>query len=306
MTRLVPVASDPVERLADWLETQALTLQDRVASLESLVSVIRRSGSVDAFDDDDAERPQDQGSEVSQQIASDALSETEARAKACGGRYPFEIEQGLLRLKDKREGDPYIFLLLLSLSRPTAGHNGTAVLFEHVCTHAARQYLGGVAKGAEAIRFGSPRKAPKNQFGAALDDLCCRYWRAAAGSRPKGRATRVTTGWTLLPGSTFRTAKPGKLMAFGQCAAGEVTWGEKLNELDGSKFARKWFREALVVDPIRLFFVPRCVPVDLWRNTGIDAGIVFDRCRIAACLDDLEPALIARCGVAAASLSKKL
>jgi hypothetical protein len=76
--------------------------------------------------------------------------------------------------------------------------------------------------------------------------------------------------------------------------------------MDGTKFVRKWFRDPLVVDPVRLFFVPRRIPRDDWEHAGIDGGILFDRCRIVACLPDLDDDLAKRCRKTAVTLLKKL
>jgi hypothetical protein len=305
VTLHAPTASDPIDNLADWLEIQALTCNDGIASLESLVSIIRQGGSTDAVEDED-DPSRDQGSEISQQIASDALSAAETRVKACGGRYPFEVSQGHLRLRAEAANSPYLFLLLLSLSEPTSGYKGTAVLFENLCTHVAQQYLGGAAIGADAWRFGSPRKAPVSVFSAAIDHLCTRIAEGGGCIVDKVTKHKGDNGLDIVAWKHFPDKRAGKLIAFGQCAAGSVNWGNKLNELDGRNFARKWFRETLLVEPLRFFFVPRCIPSNIWRTTSIDAGVVFDRCRIAALLDGLDSGIGTQCQAAVASLVAKL
>ena len=125
----LPVASDPTERLADWMEIEALRSRDRSSSVASLVKLIRRTGSTDAL----TSAHGDSGSEVSQSIAQDAFAEIDNRQKACGEEnYPFEVEKGLLRVRPKPEGYPYVLLLLMSVNNPTSGHDGTSALFEHI------------------------------------------------------------------------------------------------------------------------------------------------------------------------------
>lgn len=80
----------------------------------------------------------------------------------------------------------------------------------------------------------------------------------------------------------------------------------KLNELDGAKFARKWFQRSLVVEPMRFFFLPRNVAEEDWENIGIDGGVVFDRCRIVSCLRDLDRDLLLRCKRTTKALLKDL
>jgi hypothetical protein len=165
----VPAASDPTEYSADWMEIDALRSPEKETSVASLAKLIRLTGSTDAIDTPRG----DTGSELSQTIAEDAFAEIENRKKACGPKgYPFEVEKGLLRLKADPEKSIYILMLLMSVSKPTAGHDGTATLFEHICTHATLGYLGGPTNGVRAMRFGSPRKAPLAKLSQAIDDLC--------------------------------------------------------------------------------------------------------------------------------------
>jgi hypothetical protein len=296
MKLATPAAADATESLADWMEFEALRSKEEQTSVEDLVRVIRRTGSTDAFDESNADR----GSEVSQIVAQDAFSEVENRKIACGNNgYPFDIEQGLLRLKSKPEDFPYILLLLMSATTPTAGHQGTAALFERMCTQAALEYLGGTANGAGAIRFGSPRKTPLAQLNQAIDDLCVRV-AEGGGCKISAKAKHLgDEGLDVVAWRHFPDTKEGKLIAFGQCAGSATGWQQKLIELDSRKFIQKWFREILVVDPIHLFFVPRRIPRDDWHNAGIDGGILFDRCRIVACMTNPTQDLARECRASA-------
>jgi hypothetical protein len=294
MTLPIPVASDPVESRADWLEFQALRSKERRVSLEDLVRVIRREGSVDGLEIDE-DNPVDRGSSRSQQVAEDTFSELENRALACHGEYPFELEQGLLKLRDDRATAPYMLLLLLSFKEPTPGHEGTAALFELLCTHAAKQYLGGELCGAAAFRFGSPRQNPFAKLSQAIDYLCEQLCEGGGCRDSKYAKHTGDDGLDIVAWKHFPDRRSGKLIAFGQCAGGRTNWTDKLNELDGRKFAAKLFRDPVVVDPIRFFFVPRRLPSDDWEKVSIDAGVVFDRCRIASCLKGLDENLNRKC-----------
>lgn len=297
-----PSASDGVEKIADWLEFTASMSPEGQVSLETLVSIIRSAGSVDAFDERDGHL--DHGSEASQSVASDAFSELSLRSKACQGRYPFEVEQGLLRVKQKNT--PYNLLLLLSFANPTTGHSGTAVLFERLCTLAAHNYFGGKNNNAEAIRFGSPRKVPLAKFSQAIDNLCGQLGEGVGCKEPSLANHTGDQGLDIVAWKHFPDRKPGKLVAFGQCSSGSGDWTKKLNELDGTKFSMKWLQEQLLVPPIRFFFVPRRIANDHWRLVGIDAGIVFDRCRIVSCLPKLDATLKRDCSDATKKLITQL
>lgn len=299
----IPAASDATESLADWLELQALRSAARQASLELLVRVIRRAGSTDAI----AGPRGDKGSEESQRVGQDAFSEIGNRELACGGAgYPFEIEQGLIRLKKGGEDSTYVLLLLMSINAPTSGHAGTAALFEHLCRHAAHRYLGGDENHASAIRIGAPRKAPVAKFNQAIEAICLHVAEGVGCRSPEKANHNGDDGLDIVAWRNFPDLRAGKLIAFGQCASGAVDWEDKLAEMDGRAFMKKWFRVPLVVDPVHLFFLPRRIGREEWEHAGIDGGILFDRCRIVACLSKLDADVTAHCKKTVGALLKKL
>lgn len=292
MAGRVPAASDPAEESADWMELEALRSSDKETSLATLAKAIRRTGSTDALPGGS----KDAGSELSQAAAEQAFTEISNRKHACGEeRYPFAVEKGLIRLRLDPQKSPYILLLLMSVNQPTGGHNGSAVLFEHLCTHAVRGYLGGTRNGVTALRFGSPRRAPIASLRRAIDDLCLQLVEGDGCKAPERARHLGDEGLDIVAWRHFPDKKSGKLIAFGQCAAGAVKWENKLAEMDARNWARKWLKSPLVVEPIRLFFVPRRIPAADWDNAGIDGGVLFDRCRIVACLTEQDAQLERRC-----------
>ena len=298
-----PRASQSTEELADWLEIQALISKDRTASLETLVNDLRRGGSTDALDEGAA----DKGSETTQAIGGDAFGELANRKQAADGGYPFRLDQGMISLeRDEDVTKPYILLLLLSFIAPTTGYQGTAYLFEKICSHATHRYLGGNTNSVSVLHFGAPRKPPKAKMREAIDHLCSQIGEGAGcktGKGPKGNRTG-DDGLDIVAWREFPDKSAGKLIAFGQCACGATDWESKLSELDGANFVGKWFRERLAVHPIRMFFLPRRVPKQDWHDSGIDGGILFDRCRIVANLQDLDAALEDQCKRAIQALMK--
>jgi hypothetical protein len=93
---------------------------------------------------------------------------------------------------------------------------------------------------------------------------------------------------------------------FGQCAGGASGWEAKLAEMDVLAFMKKWLRTILIVEPVRLLFVPRRIPAVDWEHAGIDGGILFDRCRIVACLAEPNEDLSRRCAKATKEMLKRL
>jgi hypothetical protein len=254
----LPTASDPTESLADWVELQALKSRDRSFSSANLVKFIRQTGSTDAITSVHG----DSGSELSQSIAQDAFAEIDNRLKACGvGAYPFEVQKGLLQARPNPEAFPY-----------------------SLCAHATLGYLGGPGNNVESVRFGAPRKVPLAKLSQAIDNLCGAIGEGDGCRKPQLARHTGDNGLDIVAWRNFPDNKQGKLIAFGQCAAGGSGWENKLAEMDASAFVKKWLRTPLVVNPIRMFFVPRRISSIDWENAGIDGGVLFDRCRIAACL----------------------
>jgi hypothetical protein len=288
----LPAASDPTEIIADWIEFETLRSEERRLSLEDLVRVIRRGGTTDAI----AGPGGDAGSTISQRVAEDAFVEIDNRVRACGpDKYPFEVAPGVLHLRQAHELSSYVLLLLLSNTKPTSGHAGTAALFERLCQYAALGYLGGGANGAAAIRFGAPRVAPIARLNDAVDHLC-RVIAEGGGCKNRQKANHTGDGeLDIVAWRHFPDLRSGKLIAFGQCASGASDWQAKLAKLDGERFCKKWLRDMFVVAPMRLFFVPRRIPPNDWDHAGIDGGILFDRCRIVACLKDVSNDVLHQC-----------
>lgn len=295
----VPIASADIEQLADWVECQALLSSSKQCSRASLARALFRTGTTDTVgqtDDADDSLVVGSGPNVSQQVADDAFSEIENRGKACGNAYPFEIDQGGIRLKqiDPAESD-YIFLLLLTKLGPTNGHDGTAVLFEYLCAHAACTYFGGTTNLAKVLRIGAPRRPPLATLSAAVDEMCSQLGEGGGCKSSKKMAHNVGDGQLdIVAWRKFLDDRVGKLIAFGQCAAGLSDWEDKLTELDSTSFAKKWLRESFAADPIRFFFVPWRVSQKKWYDISCSAGIVFDRSRIVACIERLDPELAKR------------
>jgi hypothetical protein len=76
---------------------------------------------------------------------------------------------------------------------------------------------------------------------------------------------------------------PGKLILFGQCAGGEY-WENKTFEMQPDKFWANWMLDSQISPLVRTFYVPHrinCEELDYWTITVRDAGILFDRCRVA-------------------------
>lgn len=298
---IAPSAADRREDHADWLELRAIQSRDQNSSIQDLVQVIRRTGTIEEIDLDDGDEDMlDPGSEKTQVVAVDAFSEIEDRYASCGGDsgfYPFRLESQYIELRTNPAESPYLFLLLLSKFGKDAGprRSDGAELFELLCVHAAVHYLGGTTSGVESYHFGAPRRSTPPRFVDALNDMCrrmgegqgCRCDRPTI--RDQKDAKLDVTVWR-----PFHDARPGKLIGFGQCATGK-DWADKLTELQPQTFCGMWMLDSPAVPPVRLFFVPFRIENRAWLRAAMHGGIIFDRCRIVAHLHGINGGLANKC-----------
>lgn len=299
-----PPASASGELHADWLEVIALDNPRHAASAEDLIGALRATGSVDALaeeglsdDEKDIGAATDQGSERAQIVADNAVDLVQERAGSVlrPAHYPFITRGRSLTARANAAKTTYAYLLLLSQYGDKAGPaavNG-ASLFEEVAAVAVENYLGGAKTGATSYQFGFPRRRTPRQFTVALDDLCVKLSEGGGHKKqPENRNAKDArldiAAWLPMP-----DARPGKVIAFGQCATGG-NWAEKLTELHADHWCTKWMREFPPVVPLRCFFVPHRLSVEDWYHNAIDAGIIFDRCRLAAYASQLPEPLKGR------------
>lgn len=281
-----PSATSTKEEHADWLELRSILDGDQSTSLQDLIRELRRGGTVPEADDGN-----DWGSESSERIAQDAFSELEARALACGeDRYPFAISNHSIKLSPNFRQSPYTFqLLLTTYGMVKFGKVTPEKIFEDLAAFAAQRYFGPDGQ-ARSLAFGFPRRYEPKNFAQALDDLCIKLGEgggavspdnSVAGIAKKKRLAAQKDGkLDIVAWRPFPDGRVGKLIGFGQCAAGDTDWRTKFSEVQPDAFRELWLRTCLVVKPIRMFFVPRRVEQDIWEEVGIQAGLLFDRCRI--------------------------
>jgi len=271
-------ASDPATRHADWLELTALAAADRSRSLQDLIQVIRRSGTSDTVTDGgEPVEAFDRGSEISESVAEAAFAELEARQTNCGGVYPFKLNQQTVRAMRTTDRSIYLFLFLIAIFGAKAGPPGidTLALFDELAAAAAASYLTG-----ESYIFGFPRRVAPAGFVAAVADLVSQMREGQGNRRRPTTRFQKDAKLDIVSWRSFADGRPGKLIAFGQCATGD-NWRDKLAELVPRTFYSLWLAENPVIDPVRMFFMPFRVPDDEWPEVAYPGGVVFDRCRLA-------------------------
>lgn len=272
---MLPLPDSPTDdlQLADWLEAFTLLSDDRNGSSGDLERALGRASVLDL-----------DGAEAVDRKVVDVFSELERRALAAGPGYPFLVEGPVLQaLPNWHDYSSYVFCLCLSCfrwQRPPRSPHFPPRLFEALCAEAARQWVGG-----QGVRFGSPRvpaELPKS-FAKALDVVCQKLVREGGGFKkgPAGLHWWKDYGLDVVAWRDWPDGLSGKLVLFGACASGR-DWQDKTNDLRLDNFYDLHMVEHPESQIIRAFFVPHRLPSNRWRTTTVEAGIIFDRCRIAS------------------------
>lgn len=277
-----PAASSDVDAHTDWLEIQALRSADKNSSASDLIRALRQTGSVDAVGQDASDR----GSEAVEAIADSAMDASSRRASYCKSQaraYPYSPVGNALQFRGDKSSHPYVFLLLLSYCGVSAGPTGLSVtkLFEELSGAALKQFLG--PGHSEVYQFGFPRRLKPAGFVAALDDLCSRLGEGVGALKSPETDDQNDAKLDLVAWAHFRDGRAGKIIVFGQCAAGSH-WRDKRYETRAEEWCRAWMQQSPLVSPVRSMFIPHTSTETHWRNDNIFGGIMFDRLRLAALL----------------------
>ena len=225
------------------------------------------------------------------QITEGAYLELERRQGVCHNGYPFILGENGYTLSVSQ--DPlnsksiiYKYLLLatrlnMNTNRDHSGCNGT-LLLEELAAEVARNYLG---PQAESLVFGTASNI--SSFAGRVDFLCQQI---GEGGGFENRGLKPPTErdgkLDVVAWKDFADHRPGKVILFGQCKTG-TNYKEELAKLQPGAFRKKYMRSAPVVKPVRAFFVSEALPETHWHNMSVDAGLLFDRCRIVDFCDSV-------------------
>lgn len=277
-----PSARAPEHELADFAELMAW--QRNSTSRTDLSRLLGR------LDENDYSHgvPEE---EETDRLAEDAYREIEQREEGCGEGYPFKITKEGYTLRTPQEAENrkhtiYRYLLLATRlnmkdDRRHAGIDG-ALLFEELAAEVAREYLG---THAESFVFGTA--AESIDFQGKVEALCRQIKEGDGFENRDGAPSNERDGkLDVVAWKHFTDGLPGKLIAFGQCKTG-TNYKDELTQLQPDSFCKKWVRTPLVLTPIRMFFVAEALPRARWRAASVDAGLLFDRCRIVDFSDEV-------------------
>ena len=203
-------------------------------------------------------------------LVDEVYAEVDQRCQACGGGYPFVIEQAGYRLRLQESGCDntprfiYQYLLLATRMRMDKRRRHADIdggpLFECVAAEVARQYLG---DGAESLVFGTASE--NGGFRNRLDSLCKRMGEGE-GCGPHVVTRSRDAKLDVVVWKSFRDGLPGKMIGFGQCKTG-TDWHHQLTQLQPDVFCDQ-LRSPPVLTPVRMFFVAEAPDRSQWRSAG--------------------------------------
>jgi hypothetical protein len=268
----LPSDSTDVIKLADWLEIYALKSKDENASKGDLESALITASIVEPY-----------RYEAVEAVCLAVFRELEDRVIGAGDAYPFLVVGAVLELKpSKREYSAYLFCLCLSYFRWSTKRSWEIdinpwLLFEELAAMAAARYIDG-----SVFRFGTSRTGTKKAmsgFKTTINELCSQVGEGEA-FRPQPTLDKKDDKVDLVAWKDFADKKTGKLMMFGQCAAGEK-FDTKISEVNPDAFWKQWMILSAVSPHLRSFYIPHRIPEISWDYQGRYGGIIFDRCRVA-------------------------
>ena len=276
--------------LADFVEL--VTWRDGVMSAVELAKSLSRLDEADYSEGVPEEDEMDARVET-------VFAEIERREKACAGGYPFSVRdngQTVWPQKEASENNKhmiYRYMLLatrlnMNENRRHKGLDGTR-LFEELAAESARCYLG---ERSASVVFGTA--AVGDGFVSKIDDLCGRIGEGDGfrdGS--SGRSSQKDGKLDVVAWIPFSDGQSSKLIMFGQCKTG-THYKDHLTQLQPDAFCNKWFRSQPTVSPTRTFFVAEALPRSQWRDMAVDAGVLFDRCRIVDFSDSASPDVLTK------------
>lgn len=296
-----PEADDRLVSLADWVEMKALLDSDGNASQEDLTRALVRAYSMET--------------QSAKALAGDVFKELLDRQDSCvplPGKgvvweYPFTLNKSasLLSLRAKIGGQSsrglvYCFLLVVSRADMDARRNleslDPTVLFEQLCADILLNFWGGANAHTSALVFGTARTKNENsrRFGANINRLCTSL-REGRGLKDKAKVPGAGDGkLDVVVWRVFSDGRAGGLVGFGQCKTG-IHWKTDLTKLVPRNFCRDYFKEPLILDPIRIYMVPNRVDANAWNSHTGAGGLLLDRCRLAQYAYDISKPVFRDC-----------
>ena len=275
--------------LADYAEWKCW--RDNSASVVGLLKDLGRIGE----NDYSGGVPEEEETSI---VVEEAYREIERRKEGCQSGYPFVIGSKGYTLRAEQDSDNprhviYKYLLMATRLDMQADKNHAQIdgthLLEELAAEVAQSYFG---SRASKYVFGTSSGAPS--FPEKVNELCDQLKEGIRfDSRPQTKTNQRDGKLDIVAWIPFTDNLPGQFIAFGQCKTG-TTYEEAFPQLRPENFCKKWLYPQPVFTPIRMFFVAEALPRLNWDHAGIEAGLLFDRCRIVDYSFDLSIDLMER------------
>ena len=275
----VPSPRAPEHELADFAEL--VCWQRGNASVTELTQDLGR------LDENDYSSGVPEEDEIPMYVQN-AFLEIERREDACGGGYPFSLNQygdSLQNLQGTNTAGHLFYKYLLLATRLNMGsgprndrmHAGldATSLLEELSAEVCKEYFG---QQAESMVFGMTAGAAA--FPNRVDELCSKIGEGDGFmNRTNSQVSAKDGKLDVVVWKPFSDRLAGKLIGFGQCKTG-INYKDALTQLLPDSFCRKWMRSSPAMSPIRMYFLAEALPRNSWYNFASDAGLLFDRGRM--------------------------
>lgn len=281
----LPSPKAKLHELADFAEI--IAWKNGCVSEREIIAYLGRVG-----DNEKNDGVNDTEEETTNELES-VMNEIERRSSACRSGYPFTLSPEGTVLKHESasaqivESQVYRYLLLstrlnMKEQKIHAKLDGT-LLLEYLAAHVLQNYLGARAK---SFVFGT---AKAGSFKTKVENLCESLREGVGFKNLDGdsKVNAVDDKLDAIAWTPFTDAMPGQLIVVGQCKTG-TNWSGLENQLQPVSFAKKWFKEPYIVDPIRAFCLSEAVDRTKWKSIQVSSGILFDRCRLVDLCDGFD------------------
>ena len=275
-----------VNELADWIEL--ICLKNESTSKTELSKLLGRLAENDNSEEDPEDNPEKIPIDVH---TGEAYTEIGRRQDACRGGYPFswrEQKTTLTLCKDINNTKQTIYIYLLLATRLNMKDKrlfsdiDATHLFEKLSEQVARNYFG---ERSESMLFSNRTDAPS--FEERVKQLCENLQEGAGFRNPDTASPTAQDGkLDIAVWKPFADGLSSKLIGFGQCKTG-TSYKGSISELRPVDFCKKWMISQPVLDPVRMFFIAESLSTATWNEMAVDAGLLFDRCRIIDYSDNI-------------------
>lgn len=218
------------------------------------------------------------------------LEKIEERNTLLANYYPFNITGNTLNYGGS-ETKVYEFCLSICGASLDRGQNQNMTrIFEQVSRLLVQDYLG---ECALSHHTGWPRQDEnQRRFKAAMMPLNEKThewrWGPDDGLPDDPEPTHAKDeGVDFVVWRPNPDGRIGSLFLLGQCACGQ-NWDTKFDDININKLS-KWFNPMTLIDPVKVFCTPYHVTNAMIREVSREAGVVFDRIRLALLAEQSSP-----------------